>query len=141
MVLEIYYNLPLLKCHLLSSCFHHTRDNAMKHLSAFCRYLDESSVSLAGTWALEIFSTIPSLGCLSALFIVLSVANGKAIMVWHSITLNTIASILTTASKLSALFVISSCMGQTKWNKSSKGRSLCSISKLSTLIVEVHQVV
>ena len=104
------------------SCFlDRIRLGIMRYLTTLRARLSGGSTWLAGTWLLEIAAAMLSLGCLVVLFIVLSLANGKTIMVWHGITLNTLASILATASKLSALYVISASIGQTKWNLSSKG--------------------
>lgn len=82
-------------------------------------------VRLAGTWILEIVASVFSLFCLLAVIVILDKADGKTIMVWHGITLNTIVSVLATASKLSALYMISSAISQTKWNLFTRGpRSL-----------------
>ena len=87
--------------------------------------LKRVSVRISGTWLLEIAAAVVSTGCLLTLLLVLWVASGKEIMVWHGFTLNTITAILATASKMSALYVISSALGQTKWNTFRQGpRSL-----------------
>ena len=73
------------------------------------------------TWIIEYAAIIFSIACLSTLCIVLIVAEDKLVLRWNGITLNTLVSILATFSELSALFALSSALGQIKWNVFSRG--------------------
>lgn len=85
--------------------------------------LEVFSARLASTWTNEIAAALLSAGSLAALVGVLVGANGQPILhwQWHDITLNTIVSILSTISRISALFVLSAAIGQTKWILFSRG--------------------
>lgn len=87
------------------------------HSPKFNRILDRSEDRFAvwaGTWDVEIAAVVFSCLSLIAMIVLLIVGNGQA--VWSGVTLNTYVSILATATKLSALFALSSAIGQTKWN-------------------------
>lgn len=86
-------------------------------MARFHRLVDKSENTFAkwaGTWDVEIVAVTFSCLTLIAMIILLMAGNDKA--VWSGVTLNTYVSILATASKLSALFALSSAIGQTKWN-------------------------
>jgi hypothetical protein len=68
------------------------------------------------TWFYEILATIFSIGCFVAIVAILMVYDGKPTPTFtYSLTLNTLISILATASKASLLFMIGECTGQLKW--------------------------
>lgn len=68
------------------------------------------------TWFWEIFAVSFSLLCVIAILCILLVYDGKASpSLPHELTLNTIVSVLATASKSSLLFAISTSIGQLKW--------------------------
>lgn len=77
--------------------------------------LDQFLARLAGTWTFEVIALLAAISSLVALVAVLLVAEGKSILTWHHITLNTMVSVLSTISRLSALYVFSAVFGQTKW--------------------------
>lgn len=72
-------------------------------------------LDLSATWILEVVACTFSILALGAVAGVLASANGKVVLAWHGLTLNTIISILATASKLSALFVLGAAIAQSKW--------------------------
>lgn len=78
--------------------------------------LEDVTTHLAGTWVVELVAAILSVVSLGGLIATLLIADGDQIRVWNGITLNVFVSILATASRLSALYVLSSAIGQSKWN-------------------------
>ncbi|KAL1635493.1 hypothetical protein SLS58_010189 [Diplodia intermedia] len=66
-------------------------------------------------WLPETLAIIFSATSLAALAVLLAVTDGKAIFNWHNVTLNTIVSILSTASKASVLLALSESISQWKW--------------------------
>lgn len=79
--------------------------------------IERWSARLAATWALEIAAAVLSAGALAATVGVLVAANGRSVndWKWHNITLNALVSVLATISRVSALYILSSAIGQTKW--------------------------
>lgn len=78
--------------------------------------LETAAARLAATWIVEAVAIVFSLLCMVALVALLAFASGKEILVWQGITLNTLTSLLATAAKLSALYVVASAISQAKWN-------------------------
>jgi hypothetical protein len=76
-----------------------------------------SSVQRKGkdNWNLEILMMALSFVCLAAIVIVLIFANGAQIQVWRGLTLNTLISALSTASKASVMLSLSSSISQWCW--------------------------
>ena len=85
--------------------------------------LEDLTARAASTWIPETTAALVSSSSLAALIAVLLAANGKPILEWqwHNVTLNAIVSVLSTISRLSALFVLSSAIGQAKWVMFSRG--------------------
>ena len=101
----------------------------MGKTSAILSRWDQATARWAGSWTLELIAITFSCLCLAALIATLLVGDGQA--TWDGITLNTYVSILATAGKLSALFTVSSAIGQAKWNLfSRKPRSLLDFQAL-----------
>lgn len=72
--------------------------------------------TVLGSWILEILSCLGSLLSLVAIYIVLAHYNHKPSPSWpHSITLNTVISILATAFKALMLAATAEAISQTKW--------------------------
>lgn len=71
---------------------------------------------LGATWIVETVAISYSLLCLTALVTLLAFADGKDMLDWQGITLNTVISLLATAAKLSALFAVATAISQCKWN-------------------------
>ncbi|CAG8919328.1 unnamed protein product [Penicillium salamii] len=68
------------------------------------------------TWFYEIVALLFSAGCYCAIFFVLRAYDGKPSPKFsHGLTLNTIVSVLSTASKSSLIFTVSECIGQLRW--------------------------
>ncbi|KAL3468103.1 hypothetical protein BJX64DRAFT_84744 [Aspergillus heterothallicus] len=68
------------------------------------------------TWFYEMLATVFSVGCFVAILGILAAYDGKATPKFaYSLTLNTVISILATASKVSLVFVVGECTGQLKW--------------------------
>ncbi|OJJ35802.1 hypothetical protein ASPWEDRAFT_41044 [Aspergillus wentii DTO 134E9] len=75
----------------------------------------ESSL-IVDSWFWEIFAVAFSVICAVAILVLLLVYDGKASpSLPHELTLNTIVSILATASKSSLIFLISASISQLKW--------------------------
>jgi hypothetical protein len=70
---------------------------------------------LSGSWVLELLSAALSAASLFALVGVLAYANGRILVPWHNLTLNTVVSILSTISRLCAVFVLGESIAQVKW--------------------------
>lgn len=71
---------------------------------------------LLDSWLCEAVAMSFSIGCLAAIVIVVGAHNGKRIPQFIlGLTLNTIISVLSTASKASLMFVLSNILGQVKW--------------------------
>lgn len=70
---------------------------------------------LSATWIIEIIACIFSVLSFAALALVLHFANGEVVLSWHHLSLNTIISILGTATKASAMFVLAAAISQSKW--------------------------
>jgi hypothetical protein len=66
-------------------------------------------------WAAETAGTLASASLLFALAILLAVYDDKAVFDWKGITLNTVVSVLSTASKAALLYPISELISQWKW--------------------------
>ena len=66
----------------------------------------------ADTWITEILASVLSVCCIAALIVLLIMANGKPLQAWAGFTLNTLASILSTAAKASAMFSLTSAISQ-----------------------------
>lgn len=79
--------------------------------------LEDLAARAAGTWVPETTAALVSSSSLAALVAVLVAANSKPILEWqwYNVTLNAVVSVLSTISRLSALFVLSSAIGQAKW--------------------------
>ncbi|KAJ0420573.1 hypothetical protein BJY00DRAFT_312991 [Aspergillus carlsbadensis] len=74
------------------------------------------TLRILDTWFYEILATIFSVGCFVAILGVLLAFDGKPTPKFaYSLTLNTVISILATASKASLVFMIGECTGQLKW--------------------------
>jgi hypothetical protein len=80
---------------------------------------DRSSIIrrlLLDSWICEIIAMTFSIGCLVAIMTVVGAYDGKRIPQFVSgLTLNTIISVLSTASRSSLIFVASAIIGQLKW--------------------------
>lgn len=74
-----------------------------------------SGHSFVRSWGWEILSVVGSASCLAALVGVLLGYDGKPIFTWHGVTLNSIVSLLSTASKAALLFAIGELISQWKW--------------------------
>ncbi|KAF7190465.1 hypothetical protein HII31_08179 [Pseudocercospora fuligena] len=72
-------------------------------------------LQLSATWILEVVACIVSMLALGGMAAVLGYADGKVVIAWHGLTLNTIISILGTTSKLCAMFVLGAAIAQSKW--------------------------
>ncbi|KAI5357321.1 hypothetical protein Slin14017_G123300 [Septoria linicola] len=72
-------------------------------------------LQLSATWILEVVACVLSIGFLAATAGVLGHADEQIVLSWHGLTLNTIISILGTASKLCAMFVLGAAIAQSKW--------------------------
>jgi hypothetical protein len=55
------------------------------------------------SWLLEVLMISLSFLCLVAMTMVLHIADGSTIQVWHGLTLNTLVSILSTGAKAAAM--------------------------------------
>jgi hypothetical protein len=66
-------------------------------------------------WKWEIVASMTSSALLIGMIITLAVFNGKEIYSWHGVTLNTVVSVLSTASKAMLLFALEESIGQWKW--------------------------
>ncbi|KAL2832742.1 hypothetical protein BJY01DRAFT_253764 [Aspergillus pseudoustus] len=72
--------------------------------------------NILDTWFYEILATVFSVGCFVSIVGILAAFDGKPTPTFaYSLTLNTVISILATASKASLIFMISECTGQLKW--------------------------
>lgn len=65
---------------------------------------------------MEIIATVVSLASLLVIAILLYIYDNQPVFRWHDITLNALVSIFATISRLSLAVVISSSLGQAKWN-------------------------
>lgn len=72
-------------------------------------------LQLSATWILEVVACVLSVNFLAAMAAVLGTADRQIVLSWHGLTLNTIISILGTASKLCAIFVLGAAIAQSKW--------------------------
>ena len=75
-----------------------------------------------GTWSQELWALVGSLAALIALVTLLAVFDGKSAFQWHSITLNTIVSIISVVMKVFIIFSVGECIGQWKWIVFSRSR-------------------
>ena len=66
-------------------------------------------------WIFELGALCASMIALSMLFVLLVAFNGKPILDWNGISLNTIIATLTVIMKSVMIFSISECVGQWKW--------------------------
>lgn len=80
---------------------------------------DKTSVArrlFLDSWLCEIIAMSFSIGCLVAIVLVIRAFDGERIpQLISGLTLNTVISILSTASRASLIFVISAIIGQLKW--------------------------
>ncbi|UJO24659.1 uncharacterized protein CLAFUR5_13630 [Fulvia fulva] len=70
---------------------------------------------ISSTWTLELLSAGLSVASLAALAGVLAYADGRELVAWYNLTLNTVISILSTISRLCAIFVLCESIAQVKW--------------------------
>jgi hypothetical protein len=75
-------------------------------------------------WIPEIVAAASSALYLLALSVLLSVYDNKPIFSWYGITLNTVVSLLSTASKAFLMLAVGEAMGQWKWILFSRERRL-----------------
>jgi len=69
------------------------------------------------SWVLEIAVLCFGCSAFASVGILLSFYSGRRLDVWtFSVSLSTIISTLSTASRLSLVFVLGACLGQAKWN-------------------------
>jgi hypothetical protein len=69
------------------------------------------------SWFYELAAVVISILSFQAAIGLMVWANGKALSNWHfRYSINTIVSILTITSRTTLAFVMSSCLGQQKWN-------------------------
>ncbi|KAH7161109.1 hypothetical protein EDB81DRAFT_682497 [Dactylonectria macrodidyma] len=66
-------------------------------------------------WGAQFWALLGSVVAFAGMVILLGVFNGKEVFTWHSVTLNTMVSILSLAMKASLIFVLAECMAQWKW--------------------------
>ncbi|KAG8158099.1 hypothetical protein KVR01_011860 [Diaporthe batatas] len=66
-------------------------------------------------WLPETASILTSVSLLYVLSSLLSVYNGRPVFEWKGITLNTVVSVLSTASKAALLYAVSQLISQWKW--------------------------
>jgi hypothetical protein len=69
------------------------------------------------SWVLEVVMLCLGCAAFASVSIVLSFYDGKPLNAWAvGVSISTVISILGTASRVSLAFVLSSCLGQSKWN-------------------------
>lgn len=66
-------------------------------------------------WFPETSGILASASLLIALVVILAAYDGKAVFEWKGVTLNTVLSVISTASKASLLYSISELISQWKW--------------------------
>lgn len=71
--------------------------------------------TLLGQWIPDTAALIASTLLVVALATILAVNDGKPIFSWYKVTLNTIVSLLSTASKASLLLAVEDLISQWKW--------------------------
>lgn len=93
----------------------HPRANSKSDQTAIERALKLGTLRL-DTWFWELFAVSFSVLCLTAILCILLVYDGKASpSLPRELTLNTIVSVLATASKSSLAFAAGTAIGQLKW--------------------------
>lgn len=76
----------------------------------------------AGNWAMELFSIFVAIGAVASVIGLLARYNGKALPSWpYDITLNALIAVLTTIANTAMSVVLSSGMGQLKWDRARRG--------------------
>ncbi len=70
---------------------------------------------ISDTWLLDILAIIGSLLSLSAIVGLLWTADGKSILKWHGLTINTVVAILSAITKLLLAFPVANGLSQWKW--------------------------
>jgi hypothetical protein len=100
-----------------SSCRTSDRDVSRNHPKARSRRHAENFKALwsGEKWLWEITATILSIFTLAASIVLLGRYNGKPLHEWHLfISINTVISIMATASRTTLDFSMSSCLGRAK---------------------------
>ena len=84
-------------------------------------------------WVAETAGTIASASLLIALAVILVIYDDKAVFDWKGVTLNTVVSVLSTASKAALLYTTSELISQWKWIVfTSTRRSLIDFQRIDT---------
>lgn len=82
------------------------------------------------TWAWEVAAMLSSIGCISAIVVILSIYDKHEVVTFFDgITLNAVISLLSTFGKTTLLFVLGSTLGQQKW---------ILYSQKSRLLIDAH---
>lgn len=75
-----------------------------------------------GNWAMEIFSIVIAFGAVGSIIGLLARYDGKALPSWpYDITLNALIAVLTTVANTAMAVVLSSGLGQLKWDRVKRG--------------------
>jgi hypothetical protein len=74
-----------------------------------------SKLESLSSWTIELTAALVSVASLFGLIGVLLYADGRPVITFHSLTLNTIVSMFATASKMSAMAILCASISQAKW--------------------------
>lgn len=81
-----------------------------------------STSKRCGNWAMEIFSIVIAFGAVASIIGLLARYDGKALPSWpYDITLNALIAVLTTVANTAMAVVLSSGLGQLKWDRVKRG--------------------
>lgn len=96
-------------------------------------YLHSGTTTMPLVWVAETAGIIASASLLIALAVILVIYDDKAVFDWKGVTLNTVVSVLSTASKAALLYTTSELISQWKWIVfTSTRRSLIDFQRIDT---------
>jgi hypothetical protein len=73
------------------------------------------------SWILEILAVALSFTSLITIFALIGYHDGKPIITWHEVTLNTGVSALSSIARSATALSVTSCLGQFRWIQFKKG--------------------
>lgn len=98
------------------------RRNLLSPTSTDFKAITPVPTTPSGNWIMEFFAFLVALGAAASIIGLLARFNGKALPSWpYKITLNALIAVLTTIANTAMSVVLSSGLGQLKWDRAKRG--------------------
>lgn len=107
---------------MIDYCFQHHYIIALRFFTLSRLKTQDAAMLGFRAWLLEVLSIVGSSFSLLGMIILLAQYDGKPIFSWYGVNLNTIVSILSTASKGCLLLAVDAAVSQWKWIMFSSNR-------------------